>query len=87
MDFASVAWWAYLLIIPAAIGFGVLQSLLMKRAALGDKPKKGLFVLKLVLWTVALLITALIAIPLLLVFAVVASATMIIITALLYRKA
>jgi len=87
MDFASVAWWAYLLAASAGAGFGVLQSLLMKRALLGEQPKKWLYAVKVLLWTAALVVMALISIPLLLAFVVIASITLIIASMLLYRKA
>ncbi|MDD3213865.1 MAG: hypothetical protein PHY64_09320, partial [Eubacteriales bacterium] len=67
-------------------GFGFLQSLLMKRALLGEKPKKWLYLVKSLLWVAALVAMALISIPLLLVFTVAASAMLLTISALLYRK-
>lgn len=86
MNFAGIAWWAYLLTAMAGVGFGLVQGLLMKRAVLGDKPKKWLYFVKSFLWVAALVIMALISIPLLLVFTIASSITLLTISALLYRK-
>jgi hypothetical protein len=86
MDFASVAWWAYGLAAAAGVGFGILQSLLMKRAVLGDQPKKWLYGLKILLWAAMLAVMALISIPLLLVFVLGASVSMVTVSMLIYRK-
>lgn len=87
MDFASVAWWAYALSGVVGIGFGVLQSLFVKWAAMGEHPHKWLYALKFALWAVSLAVFALISIPLLLVFTVVATVTLLAGSAMLYRKA
>ncbi len=86
MDFAQVAWWAYLAAGAAGAGFGVLQSLLMKRALLGEKPKKGLYAVKLLLWAAALTGMAFISVPLLLAFVAAASVTLIAVSFLLYQR-
>jgi len=87
MDFAGIAWWAYLLAASAGAGFGVLQSLIMKRALLEEQAKKWLYAVKYALWAVALAVMALVSIPLLLVFVVAASITLVIVSLLIYRKA
>jgi hypothetical protein len=86
MDFASVAWWAYGLAVLAGAGFGVLQSMLMKRALLGDNPQKGLYAVKFILWAAALVVAALISIPLLLAFVVAASVTLVFVSLRIYKK-
>ena len=86
MDFSGIAWWAYLVGAVAGAGFGVLQSMLLRSAMLAEPPRKWLYAVKYVLWAAALTVMALISVPLLLVFAVAASITLIVGSALLYRK-
>ncbi|MCE5342137.1 MAG: hypothetical protein LLF96_00920 [Eubacteriales bacterium] len=86
MDFANIAWWAYLLTTLAGLGFGFFQSLLMKRAVLGEKPQRWLFALKAALWIAALVLMALVSIPLLLVFVVVASLMLLIVSLRMFLK-
>ena len=87
MDFTGIVWWAYIVTGIAGIGFGILQSLVMKHAVLGAQPRQWLYVVKLALWAVALGVMALISVALLLVFAVVASITLVIGSALIYHRA
>lgn len=87
MDFASVAWWAYVLTGVLGIGFGALQCFLMQRAALGERPHKWLYAVKFGLWAAALVVLALLAIPLLLAFVVASTATLAVGTLLVYRRA
>ena len=86
MDFAAIAWWIYLLAVLAGCGFGVCQSLLLKRAVFTDKPRKWLYAVKLILWAVAFTVIALYSIPLLLAFAVGSSVTMLVLSLYLYRN-
>lgn len=61
-------WWSYVLAATLGIGFGCLQIWLLKIAIQGEGEKKWLLAVKFLLWAVALLVFALIGIPLLLVF-------------------
>ena len=87
MDFGSVTWVAYLATGLVGVGFGLFQGVLMRRAALGSKPRHGLFLLKLALWAMALVTAALISIPLLLVFVAVSTLTMLIVSLWFYHTA
>ena len=87
MDFSSIAWWAYCITALAGLTFGVLQSRMIQSAVLGKQPRKWLYAVKLGLWAVALLVMAMISLPLLIVFVVIASITMLVGSALLYHKA
>jgi hypothetical protein len=86
MSFVGIAWWSYLLTALAGIALGMLQSLLLKRAVLGEHPQKWVLSVKVFLWAVALICIAFISIPLLVVFAVVSSATHIVVSMGIYRK-
>jgi hypothetical protein len=85
MDFAGIAWWAYLLAGIAGVVLGGAQSLLMKRAVLTGKSGKGLYVLKYVIWVAAILGMGLISLPLMVVFVATGSVTMLVVSFLLYR--
>lgn len=87
MDFASVAWWAYGIVALCGILFGLLQSLLMRKALMGETPRKWLYAVKLGLWGVILVILAVISLPLLVAFVPAASVTMLAGSVILYRKA
>jgi len=87
MDFSSITWWGYAIVVAIGVGFGILQSVMMRGAMLGDKPRKWLYAVKLLLWAVALVVMAIISLPLLVVFVAVASLTLLIGTAIVYRKA
>ena len=87
MDFTSVAWWAYAIAAVTGLGFGILQSQLVKWAALGDKARKWLYAVKFGLWVLALIGFALISLPLLVVFIAVGSLSLLVGSALIYRKA
>ena len=87
MDFSGIAWWAYGATALAGLAFGILQSLLVKSAVMGKQPRHWLYPLKLGLWAAALLIMGLISPPLLVVFAVVASITLLVGSAIFFRKA
>jgi hypothetical protein len=80
MDFTGVIWWAYPLTVLAGIGIGLLQSVLLRRAALNETPKRWMFAVKTLLWLAALALMALVSIPLLLVFVLVASLTYLIVS-------
>ena len=87
MDFASVAWWAYLLGALGGLLFGLLQSLLVKRAVLGEHPRKWLYAVKFGVWALALTGLALLSLPVLLVFVVAATVTQVIGSMVAYQKA
>ncbi|NLI20376.1 MAG: hypothetical protein GX418_02325 [Clostridiales bacterium] len=87
MDFSSVTWWGYGLIALAGLGFGLLQNRLMRRASLGDRPRRWLFPVKLGLWAGALIVLALVSLPLLVVFVAVSTLTLIGGLIPLYREA
>ena len=50
MDFTGIAWWVYMLTVVGGIGFGILQSLLVKKSLLGEKRHQWLYLLKYLLW-------------------------------------
>ena len=87
MDFTGIAWWVYMLTVVGGIGFGILQSLLVKKSLLGEKRHQWLYMLKYLLWGGVLCGLALLSVPVMLVFAVAASAAMLASTAVLYHKA
>lgn len=87
MDFASVAWWLYALFAAIGLGFGILQSWLMKLAAMGDRPRKWLYAVKFALWAVVLVVLALYSLPLLVVTVAAATLSLLIGSALMYMKA
>jgi hypothetical protein len=87
MDFAGIVWWQYALVAAVGIGFGVLQSGLFKWALTGKHHRKWLFALKFVLWGGALLALAFWSLPLLVVFVAAASLSLLVGSALIYRKA
>lgn len=86
MAFSLVPWWAYLLIVTAALAFGGFQCYLAKRAVSDGKPKVTLIIVKLGLWLAALISMAVISLPLLLIF--VAGATVALMSGMvfLYRN-
>jgi hypothetical protein len=86
MSFVGIAWWAYLLTVLAGLGLGALQSLLLKRAVLEEQPKMWLFAAKVLLWAAALVITAFLSIPMLVVLAAVSSATYVVVSMGIYRR-
>jgi hypothetical protein len=86
MNFAGVVWWAYLLAALAGLGFGFLQSVLMKRAVLGENHNRWLFAVKAALWIVALVLMALVSLSLLLVFVVIASITLLIVSLRIFHQ-
>lgn len=87
MDFAGVAWWLYAIVAAVGIGFGVLQSGLLKWASMGRKPRRWLFALKFALWAGALVALAFWSLPLLVVFVAASSLALLVGSALIYRKA
>ena len=87
MDFASVAWWGYAIVAVLGILFGILQSVMMRGALMGETPRKWLYAVKLALWGAVLVILAVISLPLLVAFVPAASLTMLVGSAILYRKA
>lgn len=87
MHFADVAWWGYLLTVLSGIAFGAFQSLILKRAVFDVKSRRILLPLKFFLWAAALLGAAFIAIPVLLVFTLSSSVTLLVLSTLFYRKA
>lgn len=87
MDFTGIAWWVYVLTVVGGFGFGILQSLLVKKSLMGEKRHQWLYMLKYLLWGGVLCGLALLSVPVMLVFAVAASTTMLGSTAVLYHKA
>lgn len=87
MDFSKVPWFLYLVAALTGIGFGALQGWLMKRAVLDEPPRRWLFFLKVGLWAVALVVWAMVSIPLLLAFTVTATLALLSVTWSLYRLA
>lgn len=87
MDFAGVAWWLYAIVATVGIGFGILQSGLLKSASMGEKPRRWLFALKFALWAGALVAFAFWSLPLLVAFVAAASLSLLIGSALIFRKA
>ena len=87
MDFASIVWWAYLITALAGLGFGVLQCILLKYAVFAQPPRRWMYAIKFGLWALALVVMALVSLPLLVVFAVAASITLLVGSAWLYIKA
>lgn len=87
MDFSAVPGWAYAATAMVGLGFGLLQSYLMKRSLLGENPRRWLYLLKVLLWAAALTVIAFVSLPLLIVFTAVASLTLLVGSAFLYRKA
>lgn len=68
------------------IGFGCLQIWLLKSAVQGEGAKKWLLAVKFLLWAVALLVFALISIPLLLVFVACGTVSMLCGMGWMYQK-
>ena len=87
MDFASIALWAYMLTAVFGLCFGVLHSILLKHAVFTKEPRKWLYGVKFVLWAAALVIMALVSLPLLIVFVVAASITLLFGSVIFYHKA
>ena len=87
MDFTGIAWWVYALTVVGGCGFGILQSLLVRKSLLGAKRHQWLYLLKYLLWGGVLCGLALLSVPVMLVFAVAASTTLLASTAVLYHKA
>ena len=83
----AVPWWGFALVGVGSVAFGIFQTYLMRRAMEGGKPKPWLFVVKLLLWVILLVALGLLSIPLLILFVVVGSVTMLAGNAAIYRKA
>lgn len=87
MNFAGIALGAYMITAVVGLCFGVLQSILLKQAVFVKEPRKWLYGVKFGLWAVALVIMALISLPLLIVFVVAASITLLVGSAFFYHRA
>lgn len=83
----AVPWWGFGLTGLAAVGFGALQVLLMRRATRGGTPKPWLFAVKFLLWAVALVTMGFISIPLLVLFALIGTVILLCGTAMAYHRA
>ena len=77
----------YVLTALGGLGFGAFQSWLVKRAAMGEKPRGWLYGLKFALWAAALAGVALISLPLLIVFVVAASLSLLVGSIIMYLRA
>jgi hypothetical protein len=87
VNFTNVAWWAYAIAAAVGLSFGFFQSRLVKWATMGEHPRKWLYAVKFGLWALALIGFALISLPLLVVFVAVGSLSLLVSSALIYRKA
>ena len=86
MDFSKVAWWAYLCTAVVAVLFGAMQCRWTQKAFSGAKPRYGLYGAKMLLWAAAMAGAAMIALPLLIVFVLCATLSMLAAMAALYRR-
>ena len=87
MDFTNVPLLHYVLTALGGLGLGAFQSWLVKRAAMGEKPRSWLYALKFALWAAALAGVALISLPLLIVFVVTASLSLLVGSIIMYLRA
>lgn len=83
----ALPWWAFVLAGMGGIGFGAFQVWLLMRAIGTSRPRYGLIVIKLLLWSMALVGMGFISIPLLLLFVACASFTLLAGCMAVYQKA
>ena len=74
--FSQTPWWGYLICAVLAVVFGVLQAALLSRAVFDKPPRRWLLAVKLALWAAAFTLSALVSIPVLLVFALASTLSM-----------